>query len=292
MSSPATFCNVPVSTRFDGQTPSSSVSLDWVINSGLRTRASQLFGLLTRPCHAGVISMCLNNVPVTASLTPDLVLGLDWLHFVQNSAPELVVHLSCGGPLDLRKIGSVFAPPSSTDALPAFCIGITKEIGAEPSSVSTGELGAVFTPSLWIRFHSVSNDWWGGAVESIQSSAGLGSLERKMWCINRGCLIFLDGGRGPGSARRAINEIILGFPPIVLAHFIFPPLPLLWHHHIPPCLVHKTFLNDGEQLGKYSEGQCAPVIPEETLRKEDDHLGNHRAVQAAYGDVTCSWDYP
>lgn len=113
MSSPATFCNVPVSTRFDGQTPSSSVSLDWVINSGLRTRASQLSGLLTLPCHAGVISMCLNNVPVTASLTSDLVLGLDWLRFVKNSAPELVVHLSCGGPLDLSKIGSAFAPSST-----------------------------------------------------------------------------------------------------------------------------------------------------------------------------------
>ncbi|KAJ7710545.1 hypothetical protein B0H17DRAFT_1123681 [Mycena rosella] len=140
MSSPATFCNVPVSTRFDGQAPSSSVSLDWVIDSGLRTRASQLSGLLTCPCHAGVISMCLNNVPVTASLTLDLVLGLDWLHFVQNSAPELVVHLSCGGPLDLRKIGSVFAPPSST-AFPPSASVLRRNIGAEPSSVSTGEPG-------------------------------------------------------------------------------------------------------------------------------------------------------
>jgi hypothetical protein len=116
MSSPATLCNVPVSTRFDGQAPSSSVSLDCVINSGLRTRASQLSGLLTLPCHVGVISMCLNDVPVAASLTSDLVLGLDWLRFVQNAAPELVVYLSCGGPLDLRKIGSAFAPPSSTGA--------------------------------------------------------------------------------------------------------------------------------------------------------------------------------
>ncbi|KAJ7629318.1 hypothetical protein B0H17DRAFT_1150632 [Mycena rosella] len=48
------------------------------------------------------------------------------------------------------------------------------------------------------------------------------------------------------------------------------------------CLVRKTVRNDGEQLGKYSEGQCAPmVIPEEPLRKENDHLGNRRAVQAA-----------
>ncbi|KAJ7776500.1 hypothetical protein DFH07DRAFT_980644 [Mycena maculata] len=128
MSSPVTFCNVPVSTRFDGQALRSCVSLDWVINSGLHTRTSQLSGLLTLPCHAAVISMCLTGVPVTASLTSDLVLGLDWLHSVQNSDPELVVHLSCG-----RKLGSVYAPPSSTGTylhipgIPTSCIGVTKK---------------------------------------------------------------------------------------------------------------------------------------------------------------------
>ena len=113
MPSLATFCNVAISTGFNGHATSSSVSLDWVINSGLRTRASQLSGLLTLPCDGGVISMCLNNVPVAASLASDLVLGLDWLHFVHNSAPELVVHQRSGGSLDLRIIGSAFAPPVS-----------------------------------------------------------------------------------------------------------------------------------------------------------------------------------
>ncbi|KAJ6520974.1 hypothetical protein DFH09DRAFT_1098052 [Mycena vulgaris] len=53
----ATFCDVAISTGFDGRAASSSVCLDWVINSGLRTRSSQLSGLLTLPCDAGVISM-------------------------------------------------------------------------------------------------------------------------------------------------------------------------------------------------------------------------------------------
>ncbi|KAF7339038.1 hypothetical protein MVEN_01980000 [Mycena venus] len=80
--SPATFCDVPVSTGFDGHASTSRVSLDWVLNSGLRTHNSQASGLLTLPCDVGVISMFLNNVPVTASLASDLVLGLDWFNFV------------------------------------------------------------------------------------------------------------------------------------------------------------------------------------------------------------------
>ncbi|KAF7371736.1 hypothetical protein MVEN_00030100 [Mycena venus] len=147
MSSLATFCDVAISTGFDGCAASSSVSLDCVINSGLRTCSSQLSGRLTLPCDAGVISMCLNNVPVTASLASDLVLGLDWLHLVQNSAPNLVVHLSCGGSLDLRTFGSAFALSSST-ASPLAPV-LRGNIGAEPSpsSVSTGGPGAVPTPS-------------------------------------------------------------------------------------------------------------------------------------------------
>ncbi|KAJ7851932.1 hypothetical protein B0H14DRAFT_3866192 [Mycena olivaceomarginata] len=117
MSSLSTFCNVAVSTVFDVHAARSSVSLDWVINSGLRTRASQLSGLLTLPCDAGLISMCLNDVPVTASLASDLVLGLDWIHFIRNSAPELVVHLSDGS-LDLRTFHSTSALASFTASPP------------------------------------------------------------------------------------------------------------------------------------------------------------------------------
>ncbi|KAJ7241206.1 hypothetical protein B0H12DRAFT_1133852 [Mycena haematopus] len=102
MSSLATFCNVPVSTGFDGLAATSRVSLDWVMNSGLHTHSSQASGLLTLPCDLGVISMYLNDIPVTASLASDVVLGLDWLNFVRSSAPELIVHLSSDVSLDLR----------------------------------------------------------------------------------------------------------------------------------------------------------------------------------------------
>ncbi|KAJ6476588.1 hypothetical protein DFH09DRAFT_1379541 [Mycena vulgaris] len=112
MSSLTTFCNVPVSTGFDGRAPSSYVSLDWVINSGLRTRASQLSGSLTLPCDAGSISIRLHDVTVTNSLPYDLILGLDWLHLVRNSAPQPIVHLASGS-LDLRTIGSMFVQSSS-----------------------------------------------------------------------------------------------------------------------------------------------------------------------------------
>ncbi|KAF7364201.1 hypothetical protein MSAN_01079400 [Mycena sanguinolenta] len=119
MSSPATFCNVPVSTEFDGCAACSYASLEWVINSGLRTRDSQVSGSLALPCNVGVISMYLNNVPVAASLASDLVLGLDWFDFVRNSVSgdAVVVHLT-GGPLQLRqpKIDSGPIPSSSTTA--------------------------------------------------------------------------------------------------------------------------------------------------------------------------------
>ncbi|KAJ7504701.1 hypothetical protein B0H11DRAFT_2273269 [Mycena galericulata] len=121
MSSPTTFCNVPVSTGFDGRAPRSYVSLDWVINFGLRTRASQLSGPLTLPCDAGSISICLHDVAVTASLPYDLILGLDWLHLVWNSAPQPVVHLASGS-LDLRTIGSMFAQSSSMATITALSI--------------------------------------------------------------------------------------------------------------------------------------------------------------------------
>ncbi|KAJ7903008.1 hypothetical protein B0H13DRAFT_2335358 [Mycena leptocephala] len=117
MSSPATFCNVPVSTGFDDRAPRSSVSLDWVLNSGLRTHASQLSGHLTLPCVAGSISICLHDVAVTASLPCDLILGLDWLHLVRNSATQSVVHLGSGS-LDLRTMGSLFVQPSSIASSP------------------------------------------------------------------------------------------------------------------------------------------------------------------------------
>ncbi|KAJ6550252.1 hypothetical protein B0H19DRAFT_1074114 [Mycena capillaripes] len=143
MPSFATFCDTPIFTGFDDHAARSCVSLDWVINSGLPTRASQLSGPLTLPCDAGVISMLFLDVPVTASLPCDLVLGLDWLHHVQNSAPQLVVHLSSGS-LDLQTTGlSSFT--SSQHLAPVSRADICVETLA--SSAFTGGPGAVPTPS-------------------------------------------------------------------------------------------------------------------------------------------------
>ncbi|KAJ7697013.1 hypothetical protein B0H17DRAFT_1052620, partial [Mycena rosella] len=69
----ATFCNLPTSTRFNGCAASPSLSLYWVINSDLRTRDSQLSGLLALPSD-------------------------HCLEYVQNYAPHLTVHLSCFSP--------------------------------------------------------------------------------------------------------------------------------------------------------------------------------------------------
>lgn len=89
-----------------------------MVNSALPTHNSQVSGLLTLPCDAGVISMFLNNVPVAAFLASDLVLGLDWFNFVRSSAPELVVYLSSGASLDVRRpLISESGPLSSTGAL-------------------------------------------------------------------------------------------------------------------------------------------------------------------------------
>ncbi|KAJ7016766.1 hypothetical protein C8F04DRAFT_1406595 [Mycena alexandri] len=86
MSSRATFCDVPIAARFDGHAATSSPP-----------------GVLILPSNAGVISMLLNNVPVTASLGSDLLLGLDWYNFVISLAPQLVVYLDSDVSLDLRR---------------------------------------------------------------------------------------------------------------------------------------------------------------------------------------------
>jgi hypothetical protein len=153
MSAVSTFCNVAVSTVFDVHAARSSV---WVINSGLRTRASKLSGLLMLPCDAGLISMCLNDVPVPASLASDLVLGLDWLH----SAPELVVHLSDGS-LDLRKF-------LSTSALASFP-------GAWPPSLSPLSRTYFFSSSHPASCTGCTREHWCGALTLI-------SVHGWTWC--------------------------------------------------------------------------------------------------------------
>jgi hypothetical protein len=100
----ATFCNVPVSAVFDSTAAASCISLDWIMNAGLRTRHSRASGLLTLPSSSGVISVSIQDVPVVASLPSDLVLGVDWFQFLcgSDSGSEVIVYLS-SGPLELRR---------------------------------------------------------------------------------------------------------------------------------------------------------------------------------------------
>ncbi|KAJ7232669.1 hypothetical protein B0H12DRAFT_1145115 [Mycena haematopus] len=96
-----TFCDLPVSAVFDINAAGSSVSLDWVLNSGIRSHNSRASGVLSLPSIAGVVSVSLNDIPVAGSLPSDLVLGLDWLQFVSGFKPGIVVQLN-SGPLELR----------------------------------------------------------------------------------------------------------------------------------------------------------------------------------------------
>ncbi|KAJ7191027.1 hypothetical protein B0H12DRAFT_1148001 [Mycena haematopus] len=126
MASRATFCDVPVSTVFDCNAPISSVSLDWVINSGLRTSNSRASGVLTLPCTSGLISTHVNNLPVASSLPSDVVLGLDWFRFVSEHTSESAVRLS-SGLLELRQGNSTSAassPPSAQTILGDPKIGL------------------------------------------------------------------------------------------------------------------------------------------------------------------------
>ncbi|KAF7354502.1 hypothetical protein MVEN_01139500 [Mycena venus] len=101
MSTTATFSNVAVSTAFNGDAATSCISLAWILNAGLRTSNSRVSGLVNLPCEDGVISMTM-DIPVVASLSHDLVLGMDWFQFVRAAAPQIIVHLSSGS-LDVRQ---------------------------------------------------------------------------------------------------------------------------------------------------------------------------------------------
>ncbi|KAJ7921068.1 hypothetical protein B0H13DRAFT_2318823 [Mycena leptocephala] len=129
MSPAATFCNSPVSTGFDS-----------------RAARSCFTGL-------GVISVCLHDISVNASLPYDLVLGLDWLSLVRNSAPQLVVHLSSGS-LDFRTIGSAVTQSSTASPLlaPVFRANIGLELSA--SSVRPDVAQNTSTSHTYLHFRS------------------------------------------------------------------------------------------------------------------------------------------
>ncbi|KAF7372959.1 hypothetical protein MSAN_00503100 [Mycena sanguinolenta] len=155
MSPLATFCNVAVSAVFEGHVARSSVSLDWIMASGIRTLNCHVSGSLTLPSHVGVVSVCMNDVPLAASLPSDLVLGLDWLQLVHSSlGSEIILHLA-SGPLDLR-----YLPYMETESLlakgPSSNIPMFRgDVGINwPSSspVAWGGPGVVPAPLIGIMY--------------------------------------------------------------------------------------------------------------------------------------------
>ena len=87
--------------------------MDWVFRSGLHTEVPRLSGLLVLPCDVGTVTLRLDNVPVTASLPFDIVLGLDWLQFIQRASHIAVVHLNSSR-LHLWTLGSNLAMSAHT----------------------------------------------------------------------------------------------------------------------------------------------------------------------------------
>ncbi|KAK7046187.1 hypothetical protein R3P38DRAFT_3420690 [Favolaschia claudopus] len=141
MSSSASFCDAPISVHFDCQSTHSRVSLDWVINHGLRTRDSQVSGSLSLLSNCGMISGDFSNVSVASSLNYDLVLGLDWAQSTNNFPPGIVWHLS-NGPVDL----SQFRSPAVSYAAGAYAPMLPCIVPVS-SSVSRGGPDEICTPS-------------------------------------------------------------------------------------------------------------------------------------------------
>ncbi|KAJ7859881.1 hypothetical protein B0H13DRAFT_2355916 [Mycena leptocephala] len=85
-----------------------SVALELVHNdSETRTGVKLLASVLARlGRRREILAVMESNSHRRAAA--DLILGLDWFHFVRDSAPDLVVYLTRGGPLDFRTIGSGF----------------------------------------------------------------------------------------------------------------------------------------------------------------------------------------
>ncbi|KAJ6529956.1 hypothetical protein DFH09DRAFT_1093767 [Mycena vulgaris] len=137
MSAPATFSNVAVSTAFNSNAATWCISLAWIMSSGLRTCDSRASVLLNLPSDNGVISMTMDSIPVAASLSHDLVLGIDWFQFVHAAAPQSIVHLNSGS-LDVRhplpsRLGATLKLCCSSPVTPLF----RGEMGADPSASSS-----------------------------------------------------------------------------------------------------------------------------------------------------------
>lgn len=103
----AIFCNVPLSTSFSRDLEKSSLSLEWVLASGVPANNSVVSGVLSLPySNDGAETVCCLQVhlSIASSLPFDLVLGRDWLQFSRDSLPNACFHLT-SGVLDMRPRG-------------------------------------------------------------------------------------------------------------------------------------------------------------------------------------------
>ncbi|KAJ6582443.1 hypothetical protein B0H10DRAFT_2235271 [Mycena sp. CBHHK59/15] len=135
----ATFSNIPLSTSFEPALERSTVSLDWVLNSGLSTSDSLLSGRLCIPYRDTSDSLCSLRVHlhVSASLPFDLVLGRDWFHLCCTSFSTASFYLS-SGVVDFSSLPNV--PPAPQ---PSTAPAATEAIDTLPGILSSG-LGGIF----------------------------------------------------------------------------------------------------------------------------------------------------
>ncbi|KAJ6467328.1 hypothetical protein C8R45DRAFT_1019747 [Mycena sanguinolenta] len=106
MSSGAALNGLPVSVAFDPNVLGCSISLDWVMNTGLRSLNSRVSGLLSLRCSSGVLSMQLYAVAVAATPISELVLGSNWFELACGAASrdvDDVVAFLDSGPLNLSR---------------------------------------------------------------------------------------------------------------------------------------------------------------------------------------------
>ncbi|KAJ7702059.1 hypothetical protein B0H14DRAFT_3903980 [Mycena olivaceomarginata] len=93
----ATLGDLPPSTMFDANEETSRLSLDWVLQTGIKTTHAGASGILTIPGvqHCSTFSMQI-LLPVSSSLPVDLVLGRDWMRYCQANFPAARLNLSSG----------------------------------------------------------------------------------------------------------------------------------------------------------------------------------------------------
>ncbi|KAJ7204982.1 hypothetical protein GGX14DRAFT_397918 [Mycena pura] len=83
----ATFRNVPLSTSFDFDLETSTLSLDWVLSSAVATSASVASGSLSLPCSDGSFRSMNVELAIAASIPSYLVLDRDWMSYCRSAFP-------------------------------------------------------------------------------------------------------------------------------------------------------------------------------------------------------------